>query len=500
MYHSPTIPVAKSPASSPVNARRTTPLLRKLTTGQLHPLDVYTRASSKFWEDYEGNWQKAFDDTPCFTGRRISAENLLKFSDNRSDAWWSTQRCEVVEGGIIPDATVGTHASYEANKPVVHLDEEMTSTIIASPGASNYVDLSCSCWSASWVPTFVCNATFNMATLEITELVNCTAAITDNGDGTFKCSITYTIPAGTDTSQVRQSQVQACSDTGNNWFGGDGVSVYCTVHDSYLRRSSVPDVYLKTTDAYKLVQSPYDTDGPLLPNLKGLYLHPYQMINETEYSDMSNPLGWVGSNATAVADGTIKNLPAYLVTNTNGGTTSRMSLLNSPITSGNTYCYWTYVTESDSDQVRITSYGSSGLYQPGIIFTLSTLTVGTPATTGCSSVTGTIEEVSTGVYRIAMTVVASVTFTSSDNSGLVVYGILNGTARFTPMQKPKAYALNHTSTVTVPSVCVLLMFTNRMELIGSRMLRGICRLIGILVLTEMQRHMGNCSPLGALLP
>jgi hypothetical protein len=195
---------------------------------------------------------------------------LLHRSEDLSNSWWNKQYTSVsqitVDGeivsGIISDTTLlSYHQVFDHKKLDIDFDTEYETTVVVKAADKHNVRISVICWDSSWSGTYNAEVKVDLQLGAITYVHSnvISSSITPLDNGWFEIKFSWSVPAGTDTTNRRFCEIKPAKEDYSAYVG-DGVTV-----DLYVRSTQVAlagKEYIKTEDTLITGYQPASTTTP----------------------------------------------------------------------------------------------------------------------------------------------------------------------------------------------------------------------------------------------
>jgi hypothetical protein len=360
--------------------------------------------------------QKAFSDIITFsrasnatrigpTGRvEYAPHNLLTYSEQFDNAAWITARASVVANAVAaPNGTVTADKLVEdttaSNNHRIRQDISTsaipyTFTVFCKAAERGYVAL--------YNLTTLSGQVFDLITGTVGVVVGTaptSASITSAGNGWYRCSITVTATAATNS----WSLYILPSNTSTLTYTGDGTSgIY--VWGAQLSVGSVPGDYTPTTSA--AVYGPRFDFDPVTLAARGLLIEE-QRTNLLTYSEQFNNAAWTADNVIKTADTTTSpdgTVNADSITESATTANHRIYQVLSKAASAITYTASVYAKTNGRNMRLHFDGGTVGnSVSAGFNLSAGTISVAATATGTFSGASATITPVGNGWYQCTVT-------------------------------------------------------------------------------------------------
>jgi len=171
----------------------------------------------------------------------LGPSGLTVTADSGSSSWTNTF------DGLTPSATAGNHF-VGRQVSTMTAGAEYTTSMYVKKGSSDYIELDV---TGSTSPTTnISRVVFQFSTLTATDISIGTGVVTDKGIERVSSDIWRVWMKGypDTTSVTRSHRIYLCSNTGSNFFTGDGVTVSAYVWGVQVELGNLSS-YIKTTTA-----------------------------------------------------------------------------------------------------------------------------------------------------------------------------------------------------------------------------------------------------------
>jgi len=228
---------------------------------------TFTRSTTGTYIDRYGVVKSAAINAPRFEKEGLLIEgdstNLLTYSEQFDNSVWSKTRSSIsANATTAPDGTTtadGLIANTDNSShfisywSVLSADKTYTYSQFLKPGNKNWVRIIAYSWDSSWSETGRHIVYFNISNGDIgltytTTYTNCSYKIKKLTNGWYRCSITFTVPSGTDLTH-NCVRVQIVDSNYNLLFAGDGSTINTYLWGAQLEELPFATSYIPTTTA-----------------------------------------------------------------------------------------------------------------------------------------------------------------------------------------------------------------------------------------------------------